>query len=221
MSITLYYAAGSCSLAALVGLEEAGAPFEAVRLVLPDGDQRTPQYRKINPRGRVPALAIDGQVFGENVAVLSVIARLFPQARLLPDADPVAIGRAYELIGWFSSGVHVSFAEISRPERYTRDESAWPALAAGGRENMLAAYAEIEERLSDGRTWLLGEDFSLVDPYAYTLFRWSNRLEADMSAFPAFSAHADRVQARPSVQRALQREADGPTLLRAPEQALA
>lgn len=206
MSLTLYFAGGSCSLPALVGLEEAGAQFEAVRLVLADGDQRTPEYLAINPRGRVPVLALDGQTVGENVAVLTAIANRFPQAKLLPFGDEVLLGRAYELIGWFSSGVHVSFAQVFRPERFSRDERAWPAIRAGGRENVLAAFAEIEQRLQNGGPWLLGEAFSLVDPYALVFHRWAPRLEIDASTYPAFSTHAQRVLTRPAVGRAVTRE---------------
>jgi glutathione S-transferase len=207
MSLTLYFAAGSCSLPALVGLEEANATFDAVRLVLPNGDQRRPEYLAIHPRGRVPVLVVDRVAIGENIAVLTAIDRLFPQARLLPAEDPVQLAQAYELLSWFASGVHVSFAQFGRPERYTRDAAAWPALKAGGRENMLAAYAEIEARLEDGRSWLLGESFSLADPYAHVFHRWAPRLEIDLDDYPAFQAHAQRVQARPSFQRALVHEA--------------
>ncbi|MBW8814287.1 MAG: glutathione S-transferase C-terminal domain-containing protein [Caulobacterales bacterium] len=206
MALTLYFAAGSSSLPALVGLEEAGADFEPVRLVLAKGDQRTPQYLAVYPRGRVPLLVVDGQTIGENVAILATIANLFPRAGLLPLADPVELGRAYELLAWFASSIHVAFAQVSRPERYTRDQAAWPALKAGGRENMLAAYAEIEARLADGRPWLLGDTFSLADPYALVFHRWAERLDVDMAAYPAYSAHAARVRARPSVQRALAQE---------------
>jgi glutathione S-transferase len=206
MALTLYFAAGSSSLPALVGLEEARVPFDAVRLALAEGHQRSPDYLAVYPRGRVPALVVDGETIGENVAILTVIANLFPQARLLPLSDPVALGRAYELLAWFASGVHVAFAQVGRPERYTRDQAVWPALKSGGRENMLAAYAEIEARLADGRPWLLGDDFSLADPYALVFHRWAGRLDVDMDAYPAFSAHAARVRERPSVQRALARE---------------
>lgn len=212
MSLTLYFAAGSCSLAALVGLEEAGAEFEAVRLVLPNGDQRRPEYLAIHPRGRVPVLVVDGVAIGENIAVLTAIDRLFPRARLLPSETPVQLARAYELLAWFASAVHVSFAQFSRPERYTRDTAAWPALKTGGRENMLAAYAEIEARLEDGRSWLLGESFSLADPYAHVFHRWAARLEIELNAYPAFQAHAERLQARPSFQRAVLHEASERTL---------
>ena len=213
MPLTLYFAAGSCSLPSLVGLEEAGAEFEAVRLVLPNGDQRRPEFLAVHPRGRVPVLVVDGVAIGENIAVLTAIAQRFPQAQLLPLGDPIQLARAYELLAWFASGVHVAFAQISRPERYTRDASAWPALKAGGRENMLAAYAELEAKLEDGRDWLLGETFSLADPYALVLYRWATRLEVELAGYPAISAHAARVQGRPSVQRALAYETSDRTLI--------
>lgn len=212
MSLTLYFAAGSCSLAALVGLEEAHAEFDAVRLVLPNGDQRRPEYLAIHPRGRVPVLVVDGTAIGENIAVLTAIAQRFPQARLLPAHDPVQLARAYELLAWFASGVHVAFAQFARPERYTLDIAAWPALKAGGRDNMRAAYAEIDARLEDGRTWLLGEEFSLADPYAHVFYRWAPRLEIDTADYPAFSAHAERLLRRPAVARALARETSDRTL---------
>lgn len=215
MALTLYFAAGSCTLPALVGLEEAGATYDAVRLVLADGDQRRPEFLAIHARGRVPALVADGVTIGENVAVLTAIAHLFPAARLLPIDEPFQLGRAYELLSWFASGVHVSFSQVSRPERFTRDPAAWPALKAGGRENMLAAYSEIEARLADGRPWLLGEAFSLADPYALVFHRWAERLEVDTAAYPAFSAHAARLADRPSVRRALAQETSPRTLVAA------
>ena len=215
MPITLYFAAGSSSLPAMVGLEEAGARYEAVRLDLAKGQQRTPEYLSVYPRGRAPLLVVDGERIGENVAILTVIARLFPMARLLPFQEPIQIGRAYELLAWFASGIHVAFAQVGRPERYTRDEAAWPALKAGGRENMLAAYAEIEALLADGRPWLLGDTFSLTDPYALAFHRWATRLDIDMADYPAYSAHAERLRQRPSVQRAVALEASTPALVTA------
>jgi len=208
MSITLYFADRSSALPALVGLEEAETDFEAVRLALPKGEQKSAEYRAIYPRGRVPALAIDGQVIGENLGVLTAIAFTFPEARLLPLADPLKLARAYELMGWFATTVHVAFAEIFRPERYTADQSAWPALAAGGLDQAALAYDEIESLLADGRPWLLGERFSLVDPYAVVFWRWAERVGIDTTAYPAFAGLAARVLGRPATQRALARETD-------------
>lgn len=54
--LKFFYAVGSCALASHIALEEAGAEYEAVRLDFAAGDQRKPEYLKVNPKGRVPAL---------------------------------------------------------------------------------------------------------------------------------------------------------------------
>jgi glutathione S-transferase len=208
MSLKLYFAPGACSLAPLVALEEAGADYEGVRLLLAESQQRQPEFLALNPRGRVPVLVADGQVITENVAVLTAIAQRFPAAGLLPFETPSLLARSYELIGWFASGVHVAFAEVFRPERFTDDEAAKSALNAGGRRNVLLAFDEIETILNAAPAgWLVGDRFTAVDPYALVFWRWAPRLGIDTAAYPAFTDHARRLFDRPAVQRALSHEA--------------
>ena len=207
MSLKLYFAPGASSLAPLAALEEAGADYEGVRLVLAEQDQRRPEFLSISPRGRVPVLVADGQVITENVAILTAIAHRFPSARLLPFETPSLLARSYELIGWFASGVHIAFAEVFRPERFTDDDAAKAALKAGGRRNVLLAFEEIEAILQDSASgWLVGDRFTAVDPYALVFWRWAERLEIDTADYPAFTRHARRLFDRPAVQRAIARE---------------
>jgi len=207
MSLKLYFAPGASSLAPLVALEEAGAAYEGERLLLADSQQRRPDFLAINPRGRVPVLIADGQVITENVAILTTIAHRFPAADLLPFESPPLLARAYELIGWFASGVHVAFAEVFRPERFTDDEAAKAALAAGGRRKVLLAFEEIEAILQGARSgWLVGDRFTAVDPYALVFWRWAGRLNIETADYPAFTAHATRLLERPSVRRAIAHE---------------
>ena len=84
-----------------------GARFEPVRVAIGDGGHRGPDYLAVNPRGLVPALAIDGRVYGENIAILTLVDRLHPDADLLPADDPMALARAYERLSFFASTVHV------------------------------------------------------------------------------------------------------------------
>jgi glutathione S-transferase len=207
MSLKLYFAPGASSLAPLVALEEAGADYEGERLLLTDSQQRRPDFLAINPRGRVPVLIADGQVITENVAILTTIAHRFPAADLLPFESAALLARAYELIGWFASGVHVAFAEVFRPERFTDDEAAKVALKTGGRRNVLLAFEEIEAILQSAPSgWLVGERFTAVDPYALVFWRWAGRLGIETADYPAFTAHAIRLLDRPSVRRAIARE---------------
>ena len=85
--MTLYFCPGACSLASHIGLEETGAPYELKPIILAKGQQRTQEYLKINPRGKVPALSLDGKILVENTAILTYLARRFPDKRLMP-ADP-------------------------------------------------------------------------------------------------------------------------------------
>ncbi len=86
---TLYFSPGACSMASHVLLEECGADYETKLVALAKGEQRTDEYKKINPHSKVPALAVDGNVITQNVAILPFIAGQFPDAELLP-RDPVS-----------------------------------------------------------------------------------------------------------------------------------
>ncbi|HSE87766.1 MAG TPA: glutathione S-transferase N-terminal domain-containing protein, partial [Candidatus Binatia bacterium] len=85
--LTLYFSPGACSLASHIGLEETGAPYEAKPILLAKQQQRTEAYLKINPRGKVPALSVDGKILVENTAILTYLARRFPEKKLMP-TDP-------------------------------------------------------------------------------------------------------------------------------------
>ena len=110
--LKLYYAPGACSTASHIGLEESGATYDSQALSFAGNEQKTPEYLKINPRGRVPALVIDEGTIVENTAILDyVAARHAPQ--LMP-ADPLQRAGAISLMAWFSNNVHPSFTHISR-----------------------------------------------------------------------------------------------------------
>ncbi len=200
-----YYAPGACSLASHIALEEAGAKFSAAPLVFASQQQRHPRYLAINPQGRVPALVVGNAVITESIAVLTYIAQRYPEAQLLPFGDPRLLARAYELMSWFASSVHISFGQIWRGERFTDDISTKEQLKADGRQRVLSAFQDMDRAISHGE-WFLGDRYSVVDPYALVFWRWGPRLEIDMAAYPVWSAHANRVLGRPATQRALARE---------------
>jgi glutathione S-transferase len=206
MSLTLYYAPGACSLVPHVALEEAGAAFDTVRLSLADGDQRKPDYLVVNPKGRVPTLVVSGRSLTEVIAILTYLDRRFPGADILPGPDPYLTGRAYEVMSWFASTVHVAFAQITRAERYADDPHVKSALAAPGRERFVRALDAIETLAASKDAWLVGNAFSAVDAYALVIRRWAERIGVDLSAYPAWTAKADRALQRPSVVRALAHE---------------
>ena len=202
--LKLFYSPGACSLVTHIALEESGAEFEPVRVTLAQAEHLKPEYLDINPHARVPALATGHGVVTENIAILNLIADLFCKDGSVPRDDPYAAARCNELLGWFASTVHISFAQIWRAARFTRDESIHPAIVEGGRENLESQFAEIEALSGEG--WLAGGRFTAADSYALTFFRWGRRIGMDMAAFPRWAAHLERLLDRPAVQRVLERE---------------
>jgi glutathione S-transferase len=202
--VKLFYAPGACSLAAHMVLEEIGRPFEAVRLDLMAGDQRQPDYLALNPKGRVPLLVTEAGALTESVAILSFLADSAPEKQLLPAAT-WARAQALSLLVWQSGTVHgTGFAAIFRPARFSDDESAFPALKAKGVSEAQAHLATMNARLS--RRDFAFDHFTIADPYFLILRRWAIRVGIDVAAHTALAAHAERLAARPAVQRVLARE---------------
>ena len=206
MSISLYFAPNSSAFAPLVALEEAGADFQAVFVRLAAGEQHTPAYRAINPRGRVPTLVVDGTPIYEVIAILGWIADRYPEAGLLP-TEPTERARAFALMSWIASTVHIALAQVRRPERYTDDPAIRLALEAPGRTAFAAALAEFEARsAATASPFLIGDRFGAVDAYALVVRRWADGLGIDRATFPSFADRADALFARASVRRALDHE---------------
>jgi glutathione S-transferase len=204
VQLKLYYAPGACSLAPHVALEEAGATFETVRIDLSANEQCSAEYLIINPRGRVPTLMVDGEAVTENIAILTCISRLFPEANLLPSETPIGAARAYDLMSWLGSTVQVSVSQIFRSGRFTSDEATKAVLQRDGRENVVRHYQVIEQALTGA--WALGDGYSLLDPYLLVFWRWGERLGLDMDQHARWASHTARMLARPAVARAMARE---------------
>jgi len=199
-----FYASGSCSFASHVALEEAGAKYEAHKVSLANNEQRSDSYLRINPLGRVPALVVGDTAISETIAILTYISTRFPEAKLLPD-NTEKLGKAYQLMSWFASSVHVSFAQIFRSERFADDSEVRIGLKASGKDRFGASLDRIEQLLA-GKEWILPH-YSVLDPYVSVFYRWAPRLEFDMTAYPAWTEHFNRVVRRPAVQRVLEVEA--------------
>src|SRR6476661_1311284 len=171
--LKLYYSPGACSLVPHIALEEAGVDFVPLRIPLAEGANLKPEYLRINPHARLPALGMDDSVITENVAVLNFLADRFEAEGSVPRGDALAAARANELLGWFSSSVHIAFAQVWRGNRFTDDEKLWPALEAGGRKVLARQFDEIEALCVDD--WLVPGHFTAADSYALTFLRWARR----------------------------------------------
>ena len=194
-----------------IALEEAGADFEAVRVAIAEGAHRRADYLAVNSRGLIPALEIDGRVYTENVAILTLIGRLYPASGLLPLDDPFALGRVYERLCFFATSVHiVGFRPVFRASRPDLGPPPDAATQAADRDLLRGYLAEIEALLAQGE-WLLGDRYSAADAYPLTFLRWARRQKFDLSPFSHWQAHARRMLQRPAVLRAIATEGLDPS----------
>jgi glutathione S-transferase len=196
--LTLFYAPGACSMASHIVLEESGEKYEAKRMDLSKGEQRTPEYMKINPLGRVPALKLDdGSPLAENTAILPYLGKRFG----LWPGDSLKEAKALSIIGFFATSVHPAHAHIGRPERYTEDKSAFPGLQAMGKKTFHEYLKQIDAMFA-GREWL-SDRYSVLDPYALVFYAWGIRRELPVAELKNYTALKERMVKRPAVQRVL------------------
>ena len=194
--LTLFYAPGACSMAAHIVLEESGEKYEAKRMDLSKGEQKTADYMKIHPLGRVPALKLDdGTPLTENTAILPFLGKRFG----LWPTEPVKEAQALSVIGFFAASVHPANAHVGRPERYTDDKSAHPGLQAMGKKTYFEYMKQIDGMY--GRREWLSDKYSVLDPYAFVFYVWGVRREMPMAELKNYSAFKDRMLKRPAVQR--------------------
>ena len=196
--LTLYYAPGACSMAAHIVLEESGEKYQPQKVDLANGEQRTENYLKINPQGRVPALRLDdGEPLAENTAILPYLGKRFG----LWPKEQLADAKALSLIGFFAASVHPAHAHVGRPERYAADPSAYPTLKETGLKTFHGYLKQIDDRLA-GREWF-ADQYSVLDPYGFVFYTWGVRRELPMGELKNYTAFKDRMVKRPAVERVM------------------
>lgn len=206
MNRTLYYSPGSCALAPHIVLEEIGAPYALKLVSTGAGETRTPEFRRFNPKARVPVLLEDGVKYTESPAILLHLAYAHPELNLAPvsNEDPT---RTHEWFNWLSGTVHsVAIRQIWRPDYFTTQPEQHEGIKAKGCEHLLEAFSLIEGRMSSC-TWAVGDRYSTVDLYLLVIYRWGNRMGHDMrNDYAAWTQHTLRLLERPAVERALAQE---------------
>lgn len=199
MSLTFFGAKGSCSLATHIALEEAGADYVFKSVDTAAGDQRTPEYLRINPKGRVPALSTAEGVLTENVALLQYAGALNPSANLLPkSAFDLAKMNAFN--SYLSSTVHVNHAHKMRGYRWSDDPAVVESLKIKVPQTMTDCATLIESEYLKG-PWVMGELYTVADGYLLTVTLWFEGDGVDMAKFLKINAHREAMMNRPAVQR--------------------
>lgn len=203
--LRLFYTPGACSRASHIALREAGAEFELRYVDFGAAEQRGPDYLRINPKGRVPALETEHGVITENPAILAYVAQRFPEARLAPVDDPFEFARMQAFNSYLCATVHVAHAHLRRPERWADAADAKAELQRKAPDVMGACFQLIEDEYLVG-PWAMGDAYTVADGYLFTIAQWLPAHRIDSARYPKVHAHLNRMLARPAVQAALAAE---------------
>ncbi|MBV8699408.1 glutathione S-transferase family protein [Bradyrhizobium sp.] len=198
----LYYAPGTCALASHIALEEAGADYESERLDFKRNEQNSAEYLAINPKGRVPSLVTDRGALTETPAILAFIAQCFPQAKLAPLDDAYGFAQVQAFNSYLCATVHVAHAHRVRGYRWATEESSFADMKQMVPKTMGSCFGLIERDMLRG-PWVMGEQYTICDPYLYTIATWLEGDGVELSTLPKVMDHRKRMAERPAVRAAL------------------
>lgn len=220
MDLLLYFVPGSCSRVAMIALEEVGLQFETRLASLMAGEHNSPEYRALNPGGKVPLLLVDGNPISQNLAILHFLAREFPSAGLLPaTCDSFTDARVLSKIVWCSSDLHPLVTRFCFPALLCDLPAAGERMSAVAKDLLKMQLASAEDALSRN-AWMLGENWSVVDAYIFWIWGRITGAGFPGDLFPNILDHSARMKERPAVQRALKREAEAKLEIRNRGQAM-
>lgn len=194
----LYYAPRTISVAVAIALEEAGLAYEPVKIDFAAKEQTSAGYAQINPKGRVPALAVDGGILTETGALLEYIADLAPASGLRP-ADPLQQARMREVMFYLASTMHVNHAHKMRGARWASERSSWKDMQKLVPQTM-AASCDYISQFGLRAPFVLGEQVSLADCYLYMICTWLEGDGVTLADFPKIQNFMTAMEQRDSVR---------------------
>ena len=208
-NIKFYYSPGSCALAPHILLREIGVEFEGICNNLRLGPLPE-EFRLINPKMRVPVISVDDETITELPAIVTMIASLAPEMKLLGKTQLETV-RVYEWMNWLNGTVHgLAFKHVRRPMHFTTDPAGCEGITAKARELLVESFDMIESKLEGEHP--VGDAYTAVDPYLFVFYRWGNELGYNMKKYPKFTALVARVVERPAVKSTLEVEGIKSTL---------
>ena len=199
--LKLYWAADSGALAPQILLEESGADYTRIEIDLEAEQESTAEFLAVNPRGQVPALVLeDGAILTESAAIALHIADLHPQAELLPPAGSSQRARCYRWLMFAVANLYEAVLRLYYTERFTADPAAVEAIKSVARADVDRYFDLLADDLGDG-PYLLGERYSIVDPYILMLMNWHEDTKALTARQPGLGTLYDAVKQRPACAR--------------------
>ena len=205
--LTLYYALNTCALASHIALKDAGAPYDLRRVDFRTTQQQSPDYVAINPKARVPALVTPRGILTETPAILAFIAQSYPAKKLAPLDDPFAFAEMQAFNSYLCSTLHIAHAHRMRGPRWVDadDAASTAAMQRKVPQSVSASFELIEHHLLKG-PWVMGERYTICDPYLFTLAQWLEADGVDPKRIPNVIDHRRRMGERAAVRKAIAEE---------------
>jgi glutathione S-transferase len=196
----LYHSPQSRSIRPRWLLEELGVPYDVVRVDLSAGDQRKPEYLKLNPNGAVPTLVDGDLVLWESGAICQYLADKYPEKGLAPKVGTPERGRYYQWIHYAMSGLEPPAVTIFQHTMLLPEAERLPQLVTPARAALAAALKVVDDALA-GRQWLVGDAFTAADVMVGSTIVWAQMMGMVGSDLPNVQAYLGRLAARPAMQR--------------------
>lgn len=203
--LKLYYAAHTCALASHIALNDAGADYTIARISFAGEEQRKPEYLAINSKGRVPALVTDRGILTETPAILAFIAQSYPKAALAPLDDPFRLAQVQAFNLYLCATLHVAHSHRMRGARWADEAASLADMQRKVPESVAGCFRLIEDNMPAG-PWVMGETYTICDPYLFTMAQWMEADGVDPARFPKVSDHRRRMSERPQVREAIAAE---------------
>jgi glutathione S-transferase len=204
MGLTFYYTPMTSATRVFWALEELGVPCEKVKVNLQAGEQRKPEYLKLNPNGKVPLLVVDGKPIFESLAQIIYLGETYGVDKGLYPPPGVERAEALKWMVWSSVTMGEALSRVMRNthERYPADERN--AHAAESAKKEIANLIRILDEQLAGKQYVLGSNFSFADLSLAGAVGFSLRLGIDTSSFANVTAWTARCMGRPAAARAMQ-----------------
>jgi glutathione S-transferase len=213
--LQLHYFPGNASLIVHIVLEEIGVPFELAYVDREHAAHKMPAYLALNPNGLIPVLvdsdsrSADGAplVLYETAAICTHLADVHAAAGLLPPFGTRERANAYKWVAWLANTLQTALVLYFYPERWADDAAGAAAVRTRAEAKVGTLLDQLDAEFArHGQPWLLGASYSVADPYALVLCRWTRGFARPARSLPHLWPWLERMRARPAVQRALASE---------------
>jgi glutathione S-transferase len=199
--LTLYHSPQSRSIRPRWLLEELGVPCEVKLVSLAAGDQKKPEYLKLNPNGTVPTLVDGDLVLWESAAICQYLADKYPEKRLAPPVGTPERGKYYQWIHYAMSGIEPPAVTVFMHTMQLPEAERVPALVDGAKAQLGRVIRVVDDALA-GREWILGSQFSVADVMVGSTLVWCQMMGLIGDQYANVPGYLARCAARPALQRA-------------------